>query len=39
MNFASVKSDVMYLIPRDDDWALTSEDLSETKFEYLRPVY
>jgi hypothetical protein len=39
VNFASVESDLMYLIPRDEDWSLTSEDLSEPKFEYLRPLY
>ena len=39
LNFASVQSDVLYLIPRDDDWSLTSDDLSENKFEYLRPVF
>src|SRR5262249_7293800 len=33
VSFASVKSDVIYLIPRDDDWALTAQDLSEPKFE------
>lgn len=36
INFASVKSDVMYLIPRDDDWGLTVDDLAEQKFHYLR---
>jgi hypothetical protein len=36
VSFASVKSDVMYLIPRDDDWALTPQDLEQPKFEYLR---
>jgi hypothetical protein len=39
LNFASVQSDVLYLIPRDDDWALTSEDMSHPKFQYLRPLY
>jgi len=29
----------MYLIPRDEDWSLTSEDLSDQKFQYLRPLY
>jgi len=38
VNFASVKSDVMYLLPRDDDWGLTVDDLREEKFEYLRPL-
>lgn len=36
INFASVKSDVMYLIPRDEGWGLTAEDLADPKFEYLR---
>ncbi len=39
VNFASVESDLMYLIPRDDDWSLTSDDMSQNKFEYLRPLY
>ncbi len=39
LNFASVQSDVLYLIPRDDDWALTAEDMSHPKFTYLRPLY
>ncbi len=38
LNFASVESDVLYLIPRDDDWSLTAEDMSQQKFSYLRPV-
>ena len=38
VSFASVKSDVLYLIPRDDDWALTPQDLSASKFEYLRTL-
>jgi hypothetical protein len=36
INFASVQSDVMYLIPRDDDWGLTVDDLAQEKFKYLR---
>ena len=36
VSFASVKGDVMYLIPRDDGWALTAQDLGLPKFEYLR---
>lgn len=39
INFASIESDIMYIIPRDEDWVLTPEDLSEPKFEYLRPLY
>lgn len=38
INFASVKSDVMYLIPRDDDWGLTVDDLAQEKFHYLRQL-
>jgi hypothetical protein len=38
INFASVKADVMYLIPRDDDWGLTASDLAEQKFHYLRQL-
>ena len=38
INFASVKSDVMYLIPRDDDWGLTVDDLAQPKFHYLRQL-
>jgi hypothetical protein len=33
-----VKSDVIYVIPGDDGWGLTAEDLTASKFEYLRPV-
>jgi hypothetical protein len=36
ISFASVASDVLYLIPRDDEWALTAQDLQAPKFEYLR---
>jgi hypothetical protein len=36
VSFASVASDVLYLIPRDDEWALTAQDLEAPKFEYLR---
>jgi hypothetical protein len=38
LNFASIKSDVSYLIPRDVGWGLTLEDLGHTKFDYLRPI-
>jgi hypothetical protein len=38
INFASVKSDVMYLIPRDDNWGLTVDDLAQEKFHYLRAL-
>lgn len=38
LNFASIKSDVAYLIPRDVGWGLTDEDLAHPKFQYLRPI-
>ena len=38
VSFASVKSDTLYVIPGDDGWGLTIEDLGEPKFEYLRNV-
>jgi hypothetical protein len=38
VNFAAVKSDVLYLIPQDEDWGLTAADLQEPKFEYLRDI-
>jgi hypothetical protein len=38
VTFAAVKSDVLYLIPRDEGWGLTAEDLEHEKFEYLRKV-
>ena len=38
LNFASVVSDVAYLIPRDDGWGLTREDLAQPKFHYLRAL-
>lgn len=38
LNFASIKSDVSYLIPRDTGWGLTDEDLAHQKFNYLRPI-
>ena len=38
VSFASVKSDVLYLIPRDDGWGLTAQDLQAKKFEYLRQM-
>ncbi len=39
INFASVKSDIMYLIPRDADWGLTVDDLAQEKFQYLRVLH
>jgi hypothetical protein len=38
INFASVKADVIYLIPRDDDWGLTAADLAHERFNYLRSI-
>lgn len=38
LNFSSIKSDVAYLIPRDDGWGLTQQDLALPKFQYLRPL-
>lgn len=38
VNFAYVKSDVFYLIPGEESWGLTSQDLQHQKFEYLRLV-
>lgn len=38
LSFSSVKSDVIYVIPGDDAWGLTLEDLAESKFEYLRTI-
>jgi hypothetical protein len=38
LSFASIKSDVAYLIPRGPGWGLTDEDLAQPKFVYLRPI-
>lgn len=38
VSYSSVKSDVVYLIPRDDGWGLTGSDLREEKFKYLRQI-
>lgn len=38
VSFSSVAADVIYLIPRDDGWALTAKDLEAPKFEYLRRI-
>ena len=38
LNFASVRSDVVYLIPGNDTWALTEADLAGPKFAYLRRI-
>lgn len=38
LNFAMIKSDCAYLIPRDNGWGLTQQDLALAKFHYLRPL-
>jgi hypothetical protein len=38
LNFATIKSDCAYLIPRDGDWGLTAQDLAQPKFHYLRAI-
>jgi hypothetical protein len=38
LSFSSIKGDVAYVIPRDPTWALTSQDLREPKFHYLRRI-
>jgi hypothetical protein len=38
ISFASVEADVIYVIPRDETFGLTAEDLRAPKFEYLRPL-
>jgi hypothetical protein len=38
LSFASVKSDVIYVIPGEDGWGLTLDDLGDSKFDYLRPI-
>ena len=38
INFAAVKSDVIYVIPGHDTWALTAQDLADPKFNYLRSI-
>lgn len=38
INFGNVEADVVYLIPGDDSWGLTVEDLAHQKFHYLRTV-
>jgi len=37
-NFASIRSDVVYMIPNRDDYGLTEEDLRAEKFKYLRRI-
>lgn len=38
LSFASVRGDVVYLIPGEESWGLTASDLAEPKFHYLRPI-
>ncbi|RYE84131.1 MAG: hypothetical protein EOO75_18505 [Myxococcales bacterium] len=38
MTFASVRSDVVYMIPNDDTFGLTADDLRAEKFAYLREI-
>ena len=38
MSFASVRGDTLYMIPGDDEWGLTSDDLADPKFKYLRTI-
>ena len=38
LDFTHVKSDVLYLIPRDEAWGLRTQELSTKRFDYLRPV-
>ena len=38
INFAVVDRATLYLIPKEDGWALTAEDMRDPKFQYLRPI-
>jgi hypothetical protein len=38
ISFASIRGDTVYMIPGDDEWGLTQEDLADPKFNYLRPI-
>ncbi len=38
VQFSAIKSDVFYVIPGDDAWGLTEQDLKLSKFNYLRPI-
>ncbi len=38
INFAAVERATTYVIPKDDGWALTADDLKDPKFKYLRPI-
>ena len=36
LSFASVKSDCLYMTPRDHEWGLTGSDLEAPAYTYLR---
>ncbi len=38
VNYAAVRSDVLYVIPGNEAWGLTAEDLAAEKFAYLRDL-
>ena len=38
LSFGSVKADSMYLIPRDQDWGFTQQDLAANTYDYLRQL-
>lgn len=38
INFANVRSDVVYMIPNNDNYGLTPQDLGSGKFHYLRKL-
>ncbi|CAN5276194.1 hypothetical protein BH09MYX1_BH09MYX1_02700 [soil metagenome] len=38
VSFASVRGDTLYMIPGDDEWGLTDDDLADAKFNYLRKI-
>ncbi len=38
VSFAALKGDVFYLIPGEENWGLTAQDLEQEKFEYLRRI-
>jgi hypothetical protein len=38
LSFASVRSDCMYMTPRDHEWGLTVNDLASSTYQYLRTL-
>ena len=38
IDFANVQADVLYMLPRDDEFALTPQDLTQPNFHYLRQL-